>query len=64
MFMESAKIFLTDLKNSFKDLVPIIVVVAFFQSVIIQAVPENLSSIIIGLIIVAVGLAFLFVGLS
>ena len=64
MFIESVKVFLTDLKNSFKDLVPIIVVVAFFQAVIIQTVPENLSSIIIGLIIVAVGLAFFIRGLE
>jgi len=64
MLVESTKVFLTDLKNSFKDLVPIIVVVAFFQAVIIQAVPENLSSIIIGLIIVAVGLAFFIRGLE
>ncbi|HIE35334.1 MAG TPA: DUF1538 domain-containing protein, partial [Campylobacterales bacterium] len=64
MFIESLKIFLTDLKNSFKDLVPIIIVVAFFQAVIIQTVPENLFSIIIGLIIVAVGLAFFIRGLE
>jgi len=64
MFVESAKVFLTDLKNSFKDLIPIIVVVAFFQAVIIQAMPENLFSIIIGLTIVAVGLAIFIRGLE
>ena len=64
MFMESAKIFLIDLKNSFKDLVPIVVVVAFFQAVIVQTVPEDLSSIIIGLTIVAVGLALFIRGLE
>jgi hypothetical protein len=61
---ESIKIFIGDLKNSFKDLLPIIVVVAFFQTFIIQSIPENLSSIVIGLIIVAVGLALFIRGLE
>ena len=61
---ESIKIFSQDLKNSFKDLLPIILVVAFFQTFIIQAMPENLTSIIIGLTIVAVGLALFIRGLE
>jgi hypothetical protein len=61
---ESIKIFFQDLKNSFKDLLPIIVVVAFFQIVIIQAMPDNLLSIVIGLTIVAVGLALFIRGLE
>ncbi len=60
----SLQIFYQDLKNSFKDLVPIILVVAFFQIAIIQAVPKNLTSIIIGLTIVAVGLALFIRGLE
>ena len=61
---ESIKIFSQDLKNSFKDLLPIIVVVAFFQTFIIQAVPDNLISIVIGLTIVAIGLALFIRGLE
>ena len=61
---ESLKIFAGDLKNSFKDLLPIIIVVALFQGLIIQSVPENLTSIIIGLTIVAVGLALFIRGLE
>ena len=61
---ESIKIFSQDLKSSFKDLLPIIVVVAFFQTFIIQAMPDNLASIIIGLTIVAVGLALFIRGLE
>jgi hypothetical protein len=61
---ESLKIFAGDLKNAFKDLFPIIVVVALFQGVIIQAVPSNLSSIVIGLTIVAIGLALFIRGLE
>jgi len=64
MIRESAKIFAGDLKNAFKDLLPIIVVVALFQGAIIQAMPANLNSIIIGLIIVAVGLALFIRGLE
>ncbi|RUM69162.1 MAG: DUF1538 domain-containing protein [Sulfurovum sp.] len=61
---ESIKIFFQDLKNSFKDLLPIIIVVAFFQTFIIQSMPENLTSIVIGLTIVAVGLALFIRGLE
>ena len=61
---ESIKIFSKDLKNSFQDLLPIIIVVAFFQTFIIQTMPENLGSIIIGLTIVAVGLALFIRGLE
>ncbi len=64
MIRESLKIFGSDLKNSFKDLVPIIFVVAFFQAAIIRAMPENLLSIVIGLSIVAVGLALFIRGLE
>jgi len=61
---ESIKIFSRDLRNSFKDLLPIILVVAFFQTFIIQSMPENLTSIVIGLTIVAVGLALFIRGLE
>ncbi len=61
---ESLKIFAGDLKNSFKDLLPIIIVVALFQGAIIRAVPDNLLSIVIGLTIVAVGLALFIRGLE
>lgn len=64
MIKESLSIFLSDFKNSFKDLLPIIVVVAFFQIAIIQTIPENLFSISIGLCIVALGLALFMRGLD
>ena len=60
----SAKIFYSDLKSSFKDLLPIIAVVAFFQAAVVRAMPENLASIIAGLLIVAVGLALFIRGLE
>ncbi|MDQ1325750.1 MAG: hypothetical protein QG564_874, partial [Campylobacterota bacterium] len=61
---ESFKIFYSDIRNSFKDLLPIVVVVTFFQAGIIQTVPQNLTSILIGLCIVAVGLALFIRGLE
>jgi len=60
----SLKIFYQDLKGSFMDLLPIILVVAFFQIFIVQAMPENLTSIVIGLFIVAIGLALFIRGLE
>lgn len=64
MLKESIKIFYSDMKNSIKDLLPIVAVVAFFQLFIIKAMPENLTSIIIGLGIVAFGLAIFIRGLE
>lgn len=55
---------MTLLKSSFKDLLPIIVVIAFFQAFILQQVPDDLVSITIGLFIVAVGLAVFIQGLE
>lgn len=56
--------FLPLLKSSFKDLLPIILVIAFFQTFILQQVPDGLLSITIGLFIVAVGLAVFIQGLE
>ncbi|WP_051505451.1 DUF1538 domain-containing protein [Sulfurospirillum arcachonense] len=64
MIVESLKIFLSDLKNSTKDLLPIIAVVAFFQILIIKTIPNDLVSICIGLFIVATGLALFIRGLE
>lgn len=64
MISESLKIFASDLKNSSKDLLPIVLVVAFFQLVFIKDIPQNLLSISIGLCIVAIGLALFIRGLE
>ncbi len=56
--------FLKLLKDSFRDLLPIILVILFFQLAIIQAVPEGWVSTAIGLIIVGVGLAIFLQGLE
>ncbi len=62
--MGQLKLFLKIFKGSIRDLLPIIAVISFFQIAIIQQVPENLTSIIIGLSIVAVGLAIFIQGLE
>jgi len=64
LFINGIQIFISDLKNSLKDMMPIIVVVAFFQIVIIGKMPQNLSSILIGVCIIIVGLAIFIRGLE
>ncbi len=56
--------FLKLLKESFRDLIPIVLVILFFQLAIIQAVPEGWVSTAIGLVIVGVGLAIFLQGLE
>ena len=62
--MLSIKTFLQLLKESFRDLLPIVLVIMFFQLAIIQSVPENWLSTAIGLAIVGVGLAVFLLGLE
>ncbi len=64
MIKNSFFVFLNDFKNSSKDLIPIIIVVTFFQALIIQKIPTNIFSIILGLFIVALGLAVFIRGLE
>ena len=52
------------LLHALKNLFPIIAVVAFFQLVILQQVPENTLAMAIGLLIVAVGVALFLQGLE
>jgi len=56
--------FLKLLRDSFRDLIPIILVILFFQLAIIQSVPENWVSTAIGMLIVGVGLAIFLQGLE
>jgi len=62
--MNQLKLFAKQLKGSFRDLLPIILVIAFFQTFVLQAVPDNITSLIIGLLIVAVGLSLFIQGLE
>jgi len=60
----SIKTFLQLLKESFRDLLPIVLVIMFFQLAIIQSVPQNWLSTAVGLAIVGVGLALFLLGLE
>lgn len=62
--MLSFKSFFTLLKESFRDLLPIVLVIIFFQMIVIQTVPQNWLSTTIGLIIVGIGLAVFLLGLE
>jgi hypothetical protein len=52
------------LKSSFLDLVPIIVVVSFFQFVVLQQPFPNLFEILVGLVFVVIGLMLFIEGLE
>ena len=56
--------FFEDLKASLIDLSIIIGIMGFFQFGILQTIPENLTTMILGLLIVAVGLALFLRGLE
>ena len=47
-----------------RDLLPIVLVIAFFQIVVLQQSPENLLQTIIGLLFVVIGLTFFILGLE
>jgi len=56
--------FLRLLKESFRDLIPIILVILFFQLAIIQTIPDDWMRTTIGLAIVGIGLAVFLQGLE
>jgi len=55
---------LTSMFSSFKDLVPIILVVGFFEIFILKQAPDQLGSILIGLVFIVLGLTFFVFGLE
>lgn len=64
MIKTLAKKIFGKLKTSFLDLLPIIVVVAFFQIVVLQQPFPNLKEIMVGLVFVVVGLMLFVEGLE
>ncbi|WP_018955137.1 DUF1538 domain-containing protein [Thioalkalivibrio sulfidiphilus] len=62
--MDQLREFLGILKHSFRNLLPIIVVVAFFQFVIMRQVPDDLLPITFGLLVVVLGVALFLQGLE
>ena len=58
------QLFIRLLRDSFRDLLPIIIVIAFFQLVVLQTVPDNWVGTATGLVIVGIGLAIFLQGLE
>jgi hypothetical protein len=56
--------FFRALIGSCKDLLPIIIVIAFFQFAVLQQPMPNIGDIVIGLILVVLGLTFFIYGLE
>ncbi|KKO49865.1 hypothetical protein VT06_04540 [Arsukibacterium sp. MJ3] len=56
--------FLNQLLHALKNLLPIVLVVVFFQLVIFQSLPSEPISIAVGLLIVAIGIALFLLGLE
>jgi len=56
--------FINNLMSSAKDLAPIVLVIAFFQIVVLQQTIPNLSEIIVGTLFVLVGLTLFIYGLK
>ncbi len=62
--MEALYALVHSLLNSFKDLLPIVAVIAFFQLVVLQQPIPDLLSISAGLLMVVMGLTFFIFGLE
>ncbi|OAJ94178.1 DUF1538 domain-containing protein [Vibrio bivalvicida] len=62
--MEAMTALIKALLGSLRDLTPIIVVIAFFQLVVLQEPLPNLLSILFGLVLVVFGLTFFIFGLE
>ncbi len=56
--------FFEDLRGSMADLSVIVGIIAFYQFAILRSVPDNLPDIVVGLMLVAVGLALFLRGLE
>lgn len=60
----SLYLFFKALLGSLRDLLPIILVIAFFQLFVLQQAPDNVLQIFTGLIFVVLGLTFFIFGLE
>lgn len=62
--MNDLKVFWDTLKHSFRNLLPIVLVVGLFQSLVIGQVPDGLVGMLVGLLIVVFGVAIFLQGLE
>ena len=61
---KTLNLFLGSLLGSMRDLLPIVLVIAFFQIIVLQQAPENLLQTFVGLFFVVLGLTFFIFGLE
>lgn len=64
MYWSQLEEFLHILRHSFRNLLPIILVVGFFQAVVLRQVPEGLWPMVFGLLVVVLGVALFLQGLE
>ncbi len=62
--MTQIYLFIRLLKESFRDLIPIVLVILFFQLAILQTIPSDWMPTTMGMIIVGIGLAIFLQGLE
>ncbi|MGF1865397.1 DUF1538 domain-containing protein [Enterovibrio norvegicus] len=62
--MKGITALLSAMLGSFKDLLPIILVIGFFQVFVLQQPMPDLASILVGLVLVVMGLTFFVFGLE
>ncbi len=62
--MDQLKDFLRILRHSFHNLLPIVVVVAFFQLAVIRQMPDGVLAMSVGLLVVVLGVALFLQGLE
>ncbi|MGX9418999.1 DUF1538 family protein [Vibrio sp. WJH972] len=62
--MQALATLLKSMLNSFKDLLPIVIVISFFQLAVLQQPIPNLLEISLGLLLVVMGLTFFIYGLE
>jgi hypothetical protein len=64
MFRAQLEEFVHILRHSFRNLMPIILVVGFFQAIVLRQVPEGLWPMVFGLLVVVLGVALFLQGLE
>jgi hypothetical protein len=62
--LDFIKAFWGEIGHAARNLLPIILVVAFFQGVVMQQVPEGLGGMVLGLLVVILGVALFLQGLE
>jgi hypothetical protein len=60
----SLQLFINSLFSSMRDLLPIVLVIAFFQIIVLQQTPDHLMQTFVGLLFVVLGLTFFILGLE